>query len=335
MTDVARAAGVHQTTVSLALRNSPKLPPETRKRIQAIARDLGYRADPLVSALMTQVHSGRRDEDSPVLVWLNPLAPGLFQREASFAEFVRGFSEKAEELGFRAEELRCGACEGGVKDLAGHLYRRGIRAAFLPMTNVRKWIPEDASEIAFVALAGQTDARPIDTVGPNHFQNARLAARELIAAGSSRLAVIVPETFQVSPVEEWLGGCTVEAVESGLAQPALVRVDPDDHDALRGAIEDGAIDGVLAYPQSMRDTFARAGISPPGDMNYADPALVPGVADCAGIEPNRPAVGALAAESLVAQMHRGEFGSLEQPRAHLLTGRWVPGETVGGRRSSE
>ena len=51
MQDVARAAGVHQTTVSLALRNDPRLPAATRERIQAHAKKLGYRPDPMLAAL--------------------------------------------------------------------------------------------------------------------------------------------------------------------------------------------------------------------------------------------------------------------------------------------
>ncbi len=50
--DVARSAGVHRTTVSLALRNHPRIPQATRDRVKQIANDLGYRINPLVSALM-------------------------------------------------------------------------------------------------------------------------------------------------------------------------------------------------------------------------------------------------------------------------------------------
>lgn len=53
MQDVATAAGVDRTTVSLALRNHPRISLATRKRVQQVADELGYRTHPLVSALMT------------------------------------------------------------------------------------------------------------------------------------------------------------------------------------------------------------------------------------------------------------------------------------------
>ena len=53
--DVALKAGVHRTTVSLALREHPRIPAATRMRIKAIAAKLGYRINPLVSALLGSV----------------------------------------------------------------------------------------------------------------------------------------------------------------------------------------------------------------------------------------------------------------------------------------
>ena len=50
MDDVAAAAGVHPTTVSMALRAHPSIPAGTRERILAEARRIGYVRDPLLDA---------------------------------------------------------------------------------------------------------------------------------------------------------------------------------------------------------------------------------------------------------------------------------------------
>src|SRR5690606_18100520 len=52
LSDIAKQAEVHVTTVSLALRNHPRLPERTRKRIQKIAEELGYQPDPVLQALV-------------------------------------------------------------------------------------------------------------------------------------------------------------------------------------------------------------------------------------------------------------------------------------------
>lgn len=52
--DIARALKLSQATVSLALRGDRTIPEETCARVHKTARELGYRADPLISALMAQ-----------------------------------------------------------------------------------------------------------------------------------------------------------------------------------------------------------------------------------------------------------------------------------------
>lgn len=52
--DIAYQAGVSQSTVSRALRNSPLVNEETRLKVQAIARELNYKVDKNASNLRTQ-----------------------------------------------------------------------------------------------------------------------------------------------------------------------------------------------------------------------------------------------------------------------------------------
>lgn len=52
--DIAHKAGVSQATVSRALRNSPLVNPETRKRVQKIAQEMNYRVDRAAAGLRSQ-----------------------------------------------------------------------------------------------------------------------------------------------------------------------------------------------------------------------------------------------------------------------------------------
>ncbi|MCX7914765.1 MAG: LacI family DNA-binding transcriptional regulator [Verrucomicrobiae bacterium] len=68
---VARAAGVHRTTVSRALRNHPGIPPATRDRIVKIAKQLGYRPNPLVSIYQAYVRAHRTPHYHANIAWID------------------------------------------------------------------------------------------------------------------------------------------------------------------------------------------------------------------------------------------------------------------------
>ena len=56
---IAAEAGLSPSTVSLALRNSPKIPAATKQRIRKIAQRLGYRPDGKLTELMSHLRLTR------------------------------------------------------------------------------------------------------------------------------------------------------------------------------------------------------------------------------------------------------------------------------------
>ena len=104
--DVALRAGVHRTTVSLALRNHPRIPPETRARVQAIAAKLGYRANPLVSALMRSRRSGNAVKHVTLAYVTNhPTRYGWRPVQHDRPDFFPGAVQKARDLGYKLEHF--------------------------------------------------------------------------------------------------------------------------------------------------------------------------------------------------------------------------------------
>ena len=57
--DIAARAGVSHTTVSLALRRDRRLPAATRRRIERLASELGYRRDAALGELMARLRTLR------------------------------------------------------------------------------------------------------------------------------------------------------------------------------------------------------------------------------------------------------------------------------------
>ena len=69
--DIANETGLSISTVSEALRNSPKVRPGTRKLVEEAAARLHYRPNPLVTALMSQVREAKQPTDSLVLALID------------------------------------------------------------------------------------------------------------------------------------------------------------------------------------------------------------------------------------------------------------------------
>src|ERR1700712_3966476 len=102
MAEVAHAAKVHQTTVSLALRNDPRLPRETRLRIRALAESMGYRPDPMLSALNFYRSSKDRAKTQPSIAFIMRSRSG-FPAEHFFVDeqFLKGARRASERMGYR------------------------------------------------------------------------------------------------------------------------------------------------------------------------------------------------------------------------------------------
>src|SRR5687767_9601242 len=92
MQTVADRMGVSRATVSLALRNDPRLPKATRERVQAIARELGYRPDPLVSSHMVRVQARKAVKQIRTLAFLTafPTRDGWRKEARVFRDYFAG-----------------------------------------------------------------------------------------------------------------------------------------------------------------------------------------------------------------------------------------------------
>ncbi len=91
--DIARILGMSQTAVSFALRGKPWVSKKTIKRVRAAATKIGYRPDPMISALMAQRRASR---------------PSAFKAKIAF---VTGYPRRDE---WRLSSYAAG-CYAGVK----------------------------------------------------------------------------------------------------------------------------------------------------------------------------------------------------------------------------
>ncbi len=197
--DVAREVGVSIMTVSLSLRNNPKISEATRRRVQAAAKKLGYRPDPEVARLMTRLHHLRQTSDSPpmAIVDLSPtrLPPGT----EDYCEMVRrGAVARAESLGYIATCFHRMDYEGDVRRLLKVLRYRGVRGILLlpPLRPVE--LPEGLDWAPFSVIVASYAITPLQfhRVVPHQFVDMCRLIKLLEGRGFRRIGAVFEDHYE-------------------------------------------------------------------------------------------------------------------------------------------
>lgn len=121
MRDIAEVAQVDPSTVSLALRNDPRITPATIDKVKKVAQKLGYRRDPILSSLAANRWHSPRGYTGNQIVWLTPDRDGQEIRLQTHA-----LQKRSQELGYSLSRYRL---EEGVniQRLTRLLYNRNVR----------------------------------------------------------------------------------------------------------------------------------------------------------------------------------------------------------------
>jgi len=175
---LARLLGLSRTTVSDALRGSPRVDPNTAVRVKKAAREAGYRRNPLAGALMSELRRSRGAAFRGVLAAIDFNEPERPDAGARFhRELVLGAETRATELGFKVEKFLVGHAGVSVQRLDSILQSRGIHGVIL----LPSWAEPDLSKLDWSQYAGiYTDyiiERPaLHSVCSDHYRSL-LAAR--------------------------------------------------------------------------------------------------------------------------------------------------------------
>ncbi len=102
--DIARALGISQGAVSLALRGESSVSTELRRKVRAMAKKLGYRPNPYVSSLMAQIRVSRKpSEQGAIALIVDRYKEDEWLRHESYSVYHHGLVHRAHELGFQIE----------------------------------------------------------------------------------------------------------------------------------------------------------------------------------------------------------------------------------------
>ncbi len=335
---VAARAGVHVSTAWRALKNDTYVEPAKRARIRALAKELGYAPDPMLTAL-----SNYRRKQAPVafqstLAWINNFPVRAEGRELiNIVGYHEGALRHATQMGFKLEEFWLAEPGMSAKRAREVLLARGIRGlVFPPQPLSGTELALDVEAFACVAIGYSLAAPRLHVVGC-HQHNATLRVlRELAKLGHERIGMVAAtETLRRANHSFESPFHFFQAVQGDRARVPLFAIPGRDEPRNLAGARDAFLawyrrhrpTAIISHVGEIRGWLEADGHDVPGDVSLATLSRVFGP-NWSGIDQQESEIGRRALELLVSLFQSGERGAPATPLRLLVEGRWIEGETT-------
>jgi LacI family transcriptional regulator len=335
--DVARAAGVHFTTVSLALRCDPRIRPETRNRVLAAALRAGYQRSPIASALSMRRRSAVAATLVPKIAYLTNRSPenGFYRRDY-IGNLLRGAREKAQALGY---EFEVAFLDDGHHDsfsLYRHLKKNaisGLIVGALEPDRPELSLPWD--EFCVVQIDSRHLQPSFTFVSHDQMNAVRLAFENLRRLGYRRVGLAVGANDEI--VTANLPGCGYLLESAGIrksdrVKPLLFPPDLGPRAAARTVaawVREQAVGAVICNWMSIPRLLRLGGA--PGRVGCACMCLQQPMPALAGVVSNTELVGSQLTSSLAALLQSECYGVPPVPTSTYVEGFWHDGASAPPR----
>ena len=239
LADIAKKAGVSESTASRALANNPRISVEKRQLIQKIALDAGYKVN--------QVARNLRARSTQTIGLVVPEVSNPF-----FPKLVQLLADAAREAGYRLQLNLSGAGQDAEGDCLTSLSEQRVDGVVL-VTSENGLVAREGLDamvlagVPVVLLGWVKDAPPVDMVFGDDATGGYLIAKHLIELGHRRIATLGAAPHR-GPFDRMVG-FEIGLKEAGIAVEMEISA-RNDHEIKLG------IDKLLAVPNPPTAIFA-------------------------------------------------------------------------------
>ena len=341
--EVAAKAGVHHTTVSRALKGDPRVSGETLATIKAIAAEMGYMPDPMLSALNAYRQASRHPQYHGTVAWVTsyPTREG-WRASSCYKLYFEGARDQLLRHGYRLEEYWLHEPGMSARRASQVLLHRGIRGLLLcPLPVSRGHLSLQWERFSAVSF-GYSLVRPkLHLFSAAHYRAITTGMRKLRAAGYRRIGMVTSQEVNERMDRMWTAAYRAELPQSPKSQDIPIHLYSDgknnDTPAARKQNEKDFLkwyrkhkpEVILTSSSPITEWLKAGGHSVPKDVTVVAATLQDGEPTLTGVVEASRDIGAAAADFLVGMLQRGEHGVPKVPQRVLLEGNWQEGTTVG------
>ena len=338
---IAKRACVAKSTVSLALRNSPKLLEATRMKIQGIAHDLGYKPNPLVSAQMAHIRRSKPLKKVTTIGFLNTWYDEARKKRIKWevmGRFHRGVKKRSEELGFQFEPLEFDTSVFSRKRIEQILESRNIDGIVLsPLKRSTAEFEIDWSPYALASIGYFESFGNIHRVFYDNFKSTEMVLEIAQARGYKRIGFITNREGEKRAGRLWSAGflefqsrcipdedqipmLRLDSAEAELAHTEIKRIE--------NWYREYKPDIIVSFLNRAYDCLESIGLRSPEDFGYISLLWSKELGDVAGYCQCMEKVGATAVDIVADRLFQNNRGMPDYPSSTLLTGEFIEGRTL-------
>lgn len=335
---IAEAARVSIATVSLALRNHPRISKATIARVQKIALELGYRPNPLVTALMTHVRSTSRSESGATLAFLNAYPEkNPLKVSPAYARYFRGVTDRAASLGYGMDTFWTKEPGMTALRLSNILTARGIIGIVVgSLPRGRGHLSLRWEDFCACSL-GYSMWRPhLHRAVSHHAYAMALVLKKLQRLGYKRIGFAVSPNFDERVDHHWMAHFLW--YQHGLEKKNLVPVLVDDTANMQRFPKWFAKerpDVVVAAHICAYEWLEKIRVDVPGDTGFVHLDVDAGLMSFSGVDQRPELIGSAAVDLLAGQLNRNERGVPGNPKLMMIEPSWVEGSSTRREASSD
>jgi DNA-binding LacI/PurR family transcriptional regulator len=333
LSTIAAEVGVSIFTVSLALRNSQRVAASTREQVRVAAERLGYKPNPMVSALMTSIRNRRSANCRCSIALLVAQDDPQWEGQHRFIRDIRdGGARRARELGYSFTTLQMAAAKHRPARMQQILEARGIDGVILaPLPEHGYVLGLDWAKLAYVAVGFTFDEAPANRVAVNLYRTTRLAIEAVEQRGFKRIGMVMHKRL-LGAVEDVLLACYLAYAYQRHGQVAVPPLLLDEAEITPERVipwvKKHKVDAILGFRGAIPDWLREAGFAVGSEVGFAHLDCSPRSSRFAGIDQRMPDLGSMAVDLLIEQIQNNQRGVPAIPKLVEIDGDWRDGATM-------